>query len=339
MYTVGIIGLGHIAAMYGGPDDPAPYCHVGGIRRSGKVRLAAVADTSKDAREAFRARWGACFDGLRYSENFKDMWDAGGPDIVAVCVRGPHHFPVMMEVIQAGPKAVFLEKPPSCSLTEADAIIAAARAKNIRITVSYSRHWAPHVLRLQELVKDGLIGKVTKVVGYTGHTFLSFASHTTDLICQFAGYDPEAIFARGSAGKTAPEGYEPEPSLEASIIEFGSGVVGVQVGANGPYGGFYADVHGEKGYVRAGIYTPPFASTQQGPIDLASLGMPANDSVFRVAYDQIADFLDGGPLPACTDANWHAVNELGFGGIESALTNKRIELPNKNRTRRIFANG
>ena len=339
MYTVGIIGLGHVAAMYSDPDDPAPYCHVGGIRRSGKVRLAAVADISKDAREAFRQRWGGCFPKLKYYENFRAMWDAGGLDIVGVCVRGPHHFQVMMEVIEAGPKAIFLEKPPSCSLREADTMIAAAGAKKIPITVSYSRHWAPHVLRLQELVAGGLIGKVAKVVGYTGHTFLSFASHTTDLICQFAGYDPKAIFARGRAAGSAPEGYEPEPALEASVIEFGSGAIGFQVNAEGLYGGFYAEVFGENGYVRAGIYTPPFAKTPKGPIDLAALGMPANDSVFRVAYDQIADHLDGGAPPHCTDAGWHAVNELGFAGIESALTGRRIELPNTNRTRKIFANG
>jgi len=339
MYKVGVIGLGHIAAMYNAPDDPVPYCHVGGIRRSGKVGLAAVADSSNDAREAFRQRWGACFPKLKYFENFQAMWHAGRPDIVAVCVRGPHHFQVMMEVIEAGPKAIFLEKPPSCSLREADTMIAAAVAKKVPITVSYSRHWAPHVLRLQELVKGGLIGKVTKVVGYTGHTFLSFASHTTDLICQFAGYDPKAIFARGSVGKNAPEGYEPEPALEASIIEFASGVIGMQINADGLYGGFYAEVFGDNGYVRAGIYTPPFARTREGPVDLAKLGMPENDSVFRVAYGQIADYLAGGRLPDCTEADWHAVNELGFAGIESVLTDRRIELPNRNRTRKIFANG
>jgi len=340
MHTVGVIGLGKIAAMYGKPDDAAPYCHVGGIRHSERVKLAGVADISQAQTAGFRERWGACFPGLRYYNSFAEMWAAEPLDIVAVCVRGPHHFEVMMEVIEAGPRAIFLEKPPSCSLEQADAMTAAAKARCIPITVSYSRHWCPRVLRLQELVqKEGLIGPVKQVVAHTGGSFLSFASHVTDLICQFAGYCPKAIYARGHSDGQAPDGYEPEPGLEAAIIEFDNGVVGIHVGQQGEHGGFYVDVFGENGYARAGIYTPPFARTKDGPVDLAKLGMPPNASVFKVAYEQIADHLDGGPLPHCTDAAWHVVNELCFAGIESALTGRRIELPNANRSRRIWANG
>ncbi|HUT32748.1 MAG TPA: Gfo/Idh/MocA family oxidoreductase [Planctomycetota bacterium] len=340
MYTVGVVGLGKIAAMYGKPDDAAPYCHVGGIRHSDRVKLAAVADISEAQTAAFRERWGGCFPDLRYYKSFAEMWTAQPPDIVAVCVRGPHHFEVMMQVIEAGPRAIFLEKPPSCSLEEADTMVAAAKAKGIPTTVSYSRHWCPHVLRLQELVqKEKLIGQVKQVVAHTGGSFLSFASHVTDLICQFAGYCPKAIYARGHAGGQAPDGYEPEPGIDAGIVEFENGVTGIHVGQPGEHGGFYVDVLGESGTVRAGIYTPPFAKTKEGPVDLATLGMPPNASVFKVAYGQIADHLDGGPLPHCTDADWRIVNELGFAGIESVLTGRRIELPNANRTRRIYANG
>jgi len=326
--------------MYSKPEEKAPYCHVGGIRHSDRVELAAVADISEAARGAFKERWGECFPNLRYYDSVAAMAEADELDIVAVCVRGPHHFEVMMEVIEAGPKAIFLEKPPSCSLQEMDAMVAAAKAKNVPITVSYSRHWCPHVLRLHELIhKEGLIGEVKQVVAFTGGAFLSFASHVTDLICQFAGHDATAIYARGRVGGEAPKGYEPEPSLDGALIEFARGIVGIHVGQQGEHGGFYIDVLGENGLARAGIYTPPFARTKDGPVDLAKLAMPANASVFKVAYDQIADHLDGGPLPHCTDEDWHVVNELGFAGIESVLTGRRIELPNANRSRRIYANG
>ena len=340
MYKVGVIGLGNIAAMYGKPEDEAPYCHVGGIRHSDRVELAAVADISELVTAAFRERWGACFPSLHYYSSIAAMFEAEELDIAAVCVRGPQHFDVMMEVIDAGPRAIFLEKPPTCSLEEMDTMVAAAGIRSITITVSYSRHWCPHVLRLQELVqREGLIGEVKTVVAYTGGSFLSFTSHVTDLICQFAGYDARAIYARGHAEGKAPDGYEPEPSLDAAIIEFASGIIGVHVGQQGEHGGFYCDVLGTEGLVRAGIYTAPFARTKDGPVDLSQHAMPPNVSVFKVAYDQIAAHLDGGPLPACTDAAWAAVHELGFAGIESALTHRRIELRNQNRTRRIFANG
>jgi predicted dehydrogenase len=261
-------------------------------------------------------------------------------DIVSVCVRGPQHFQVVMEVIQAGPKAIFLEKPPTCSLQEMDVMAAAARRAGIPITVSYSRHWAPSVMWMEGLIQGGLIGQAKTVIGYCGGAFLSFASHTTDLICQFTGYRPVAVYARGSATGVAPEGYQPEPDLSSMTIEFENGVAGIQIGAAGEHGMFYCDVVGTEGRARAGIYIPPFACDKKGkPIDLAALGIPANTSPFKGAYDQIAAYLDGGSRPACTDEDWIAVHEIGFAGIESVLTNQRVALPNANRSRRIFANG
>jgi len=340
MYQVGVIGLGSIAAMYSTPEDEVPYCHVGGIRHSHRVKLDAVADLAEPVRENFRSTWGGVFPDTKYYGSATEMLASENLDIVAVCVRGPHHFAVMMEVIESSPKAIFLEKPPSCSLQEMDTMVAAAQAKSIPITVSYSRHWCPHVLRLQELVQQGLIGEVTAVAGYVGEAFLSFASHVTDLICQFAGYCPTAVFARGHVEGDAPEGYEPEPALDSMIIEFENGVTGIQVGNRGEHGSFYADVFGTAGHVRAGIYIPPAAFDEDGkPIDLTQHNMPANASVFQVAYDQIADYLDGGPLPHCTNDDWIAINEVGFAGIESVLTNYHIVLPNQHRSRKIFANG
>lgn len=339
MYKVGVIGLGQIAAMYGKPGDAAPYCHVGGVKLSKRVELAAVAELSPDATSRFRDRWGETFPALKYYGNAAEMLQREKLDIVAVCVKGPYHFTVMKDVIAAGPRAIFLEKPPTCSLAEMDELVAAASAKRIPITVSYSRHWCPHVMRLAELVKGGLIGKVQQVVGHTHHAFLSFASHTTDLICQFAGYEPVAVYARGKVVGEAPTGFEPEPAMDSMLIEFAGGIVGVQVG-DSEHGGFYCDVIGTEGYVRAGIYTPPLARTKDfKPIDLAQHNMPANASVFTVAYDQIAAHLDGGPLPHCTNRDFVTVHEIGFAGIESVLTDQRITLPNSHRSRKVFANG
>ena len=343
MYNVGVIGLGSIAAGYSGPQDARPYTHVGGIRQSGRVHLAAAADLSETVREAFRLKWGSAFpDDLRYYDSDEAMLSAEDLDIVAVCVRGPYHYPVTMRVIEAGPRAIFLEKPPSCSLEELDRMVAAAAAKGITITASYSRHWDPQTLRLQQLVQGGLIGEVKRVVAYNGHSFLSFASHTTDLICQFAGYCPTAVYARGHVGQgvEVPAGYEPEPELDGMVIEFANGVTGFQVGGDGEYRQFYAEVLGTAGYVRAGIYIQPVVRDGEGkPVDLATLALPEKASVFKVAYEQIADHLDGGPKPHCSDVDMVTVHELGFAGIESALTDQRVALPNTNRTRKVWANG
>ena len=124
------------------------------------------------------------------------------------------------------------------------------------------------------------------------------------------------------------------------LVQFENGVMGIHIGHPGECGGFYADVFGSEGRGRAGIYTEPFVADTAGKaVDLAPLDLPAKDSPFRMAYEQIADYLDGGPLPHCTNQHFVAVNELGFGGIESVHSGARVELPNANRSRKIFANG
>jgi len=142
-----------------------------------------------------------------------------------------------------------------CSLREVDKMTEAAGTKGILIVVDYSRHWAPHLLHLQNLVREGLVGKVQSVIGYCGGSILSFAIHTTDLICQFAGYDPVMVsaFVHKSEQKV-PEGYEIEPSIIGFTIRFASDVTGYHVGAHGTITGFSVDVIGSQGTLRAGMY-------------------------------------------------------------------------------------
>ncbi len=341
MYRVGIIGLGNIASRYSTPADAHPYCHAGGIRLCETTELVAVADMSEDRRTEFREVWGPAFPegSINYYETGVQLLESEDLDIIAVCVRGPYHFEVMQDVLRADIKAIFLEKPAGCSLEEVDAMTAGADAKGIPIVVDYTRHWGPHLIRLQSLVRDGLIGEVQSVIGYCGGGILSFSIHTTDMICQFAGYDPVSVSGFISGGGDVPHPYEPEPAIVGSTIKFGSGVMGYHIGTHGKHAGFSVDVLGSEGSVRTGFYSSTTVHKSGKLVDTETLGLPENASPFKVAYRQITDYLEGGALPDCSRDDYTAVNEIGFATIESGLTGKTIALPCENRTRLIFANG
>lgn len=352
-YQVGFIGLGKIAAGYASPGDATPYCHAGGVLHAPKMQLCAAADPFASARQNFCERWGPVSPGVSLFDSLEAMLEAEKLDVIAVCVRGPHHAAVMRQVIAARPRAVFLEKPPTCSLGEMDEILALARENEVAIVASYSRHWSPRVLQMERWVRDGGIGEVHTVVGYCGGPVLSYASHTTDLICQFAGaqsgkYAPAFVAARGFLplksevpAEFAARGYEVEPHLERLQIEFQNGVTGLQIGARGEGGEFYADVFGTQGRARVGMYADPQAfDLKNQPLDLAAIWPIPDQGPFTEAYNQIAAYLDGGALPACAGEGFVAVNEIGFGAIESLLTaGARFELPGAKRDRKIYANG
>lgn len=339
MLNVGIIGLGTVAWSYGKPEDAVPYCHVGGIAHSQNVELRAVADLSQTALEGFTGVWGDCFPNVSVYSSSTEMLASENLDIVAVCVRAPFHFSVVAEVLKHRPRAIFLEKPPTCSLAEMDAIRDAARESGTTITVSYSRHWRPATLEMARLVREGLIGQVHTVVGYNAGDVLSHSSHTTDLLCQFAGsYQPVAVQAHCHIenGKETRNGYEAEPTLDHLVVEFHNGVRAIQIGASGDHWQFYADVFGTKGRVRIGMYFDPvWHDAEENVEELPP--MPRERSVFEVAYDQIAAHLNGGPSPDCSEDAFAAVHEIGFGAVESFHANgRRIELPNQSRTRQVW---
>lgn len=339
MHSVGIIGVGKIASHLDTPEAEAPYCHCGGIRLSEKVRLAAVADISPSALEAFQTLWGPHLPDVHRYSSAAEMLASESLDIVSICVRGPDHFDMAMQVLDRAPRAIFLEKPPSCSLDQMDRMLAKAKEKGTSITVSYTRHWTPHILRLQELVEEGIIGQVERIVAYTGRPLVSYGGHTTDLICQFAGYCPQSVYATASRMEPAPEGFDSEPHLGSMMIEFSNGVTGFQIPTAGGQGDFYCEVYGTKGVVHAGMYIPPMIRRwEEGVLDNSRLGFPQNRSVFTCAYDEIADHLDGGRLPCCTDERFAIVNEIGYGAVESIYSGTRISLPNRKRDRLIYAN-
>ncbi len=351
-YRAAIIGLGAIAQGYGSPECAAPYCHAGGLLHCDRFDFAAAADPFPAAREGFREKWGAVFPDTTLFENLEAMLASERFDVVAVCVRGPHHFEVMKRVLRARPRLVFLEKPPTCSLAEMDELLALAREVGAAITVSYSRHWSPRVLWMERLVQDGLIGRVQSVIGYCDGAILSYASHTTDLVCQFATATNQnsralRVRARGFVPPDDPRsqnieaGFEIEPRLEHLSIEFSDGVLGVHVGSHGDAGSFYADVFGERGRARVGMYIEPQAWDLEGkPVEIRGFCELEDKGPFTQAYRQIAVFLDGGAKPDCSDEAFVHINEIGFGAIESVLDGgKVVELPNQNRTRRIWANG
>jgi hypothetical protein len=136
-------------------------------------------------------------------------------------------------------------------------------------------------------------------------------------------------------------GYEIEPRLQHLSIEFSDGVLGVHVGSQGAAGSFYAEVFGEAGRVRVGMYVEPQAFDSAGkPLEIKGLCDLEDKGPFAEAYRQIAGFLDGGAKPDCSDEAFVDINEIGFGAIESLLRGgETIELPNQSRTRRIWANG
>jgi predicted dehydrogenase len=154
------------------------------------IVVAAVADPHDAGRAKARAACGAARD---YAD-YREMLEKEKPDLVGIGPRwaGEHHA-MAMAALQAGAH-LYLEKPFTISLAEADDILRVAKEKERRVAVAHVTRCAPTVLRLEKALRDGLIGEVLEIhtVGKMGsrsggQDMMVLGLHVFDLARLFAG--------------------------------------------------------------------------------------------------------------------------------------------------------
>lgn len=67
------------------------------------------------------------------------------------------HYPMAKDCLSAG-KHVFLEKPISLTLTEADELVDLAKKNNVKFTIGYSQRFNPKFAYVKQSLEDGSIG-------------------------------------------------------------------------------------------------------------------------------------------------------------------------------------
>jgi len=94
-----------------------------------------------------------------YFAGLDDMLAMDGLDLVVNILPHNLHAPMTLRCLQAG-KHVVLEKPFSITLAEADAMIEAARARGLMLSLFHNRRWDGDYLTIRDVIRRGLIGDV-----------------------------------------------------------------------------------------------------------------------------------------------------------------------------------
>ena len=68
------------------------------------------------------------------------------------------HYPIALKCLNAG-KHVFLEKPLSLTLVEADELVDLAKNKDVKFTIGYSQRFNPKYAYVKKCVRDGTLGE------------------------------------------------------------------------------------------------------------------------------------------------------------------------------------
>jgi predicted dehydrogenase len=169
-----------------------------------RARLVAVAGGSR-----------AAALGAAYSVAAEPTTDAllGRSDVDVVVIATPHttHLPLALAAASAG-KHIYLEKPMALSVAQCDAILEAARAAGVRVTVASQARYNEISMRAKALIDDETVGTIRMIritsptVGWDvpaegwfvdpreGGAFLDWGPHGVDTLRWFTSSDANLAF-------------------------------------------------------------------------------------------------------------------------------------------------
>ena len=179
-----IIGTGRIASsiqdeVERGPGSQLlPYSHAGAYAEFPQLQIVAAADTNEERLRAFAERWNVPATYRDYREMLKNE----PLDIVSICTPTRNHVQVALDVAETNVKGVFMEKPITQNLADADRIIAAFEQRGIQSAVNHTRSYDPYYRRIRDLISEDVIGPLRTVVR-TGTRACSSAAPISSISC------------------------------------------------------------------------------------------------------------------------------------------------------------
>src|SRR5438309_3694051 len=152
---VGIIGVSPARGW-------ATTAHIPALRALPNYRIAALSARSAESARAAGQVFGV---GAVFSDH-EQLVTQPDVDVVAVTVKVPHHRELVSAALAAG-KAVYCEWPLGRDLEDARAMAALAAKQGVRTVVGLQARQAPAIEFVQQLLRDGYVGKVlsTTMVG------------------------------------------------------------------------------------------------------------------------------------------------------------------------------
>ena len=145
MINIAIIGAGYIG-----------HVHANVYKLINNVRVVAIVDSVKEKGEKLANQLDANFfsniDELLNSKHINNI------DCIDICTPTFLHSEMAVKSVNAG-KNVFIEKPLSLNLEEADKIIEAAKKNKVKAMVGHVLRFWPEYIKAKEILDSGDIGK------------------------------------------------------------------------------------------------------------------------------------------------------------------------------------
>jgi predicted dehydrogenase len=330
------------------------------------VEVVALADPHEKARAKFAKECGAA----KTYADYKEMLKTEKPDLVSIGPRFTvRHKEYLLAAAEVGAHG-YMEKPIAPDLAEADAMVQAIEAKNLKWAVAHQKRMTPLIAHLKKLVfQDGLIGDVLEMRGRGkedkragGEDLLVLGTHLMDLMEYFAGKPKRVVADITVEGRPATKADVHEASEPLGLVvgdriqvayAFDNGLKGyfsTMKNADGDGGRWGLDLYGSKGIVtirmaedpivyllREPSWAPGGKETQWEPLPDAPAALPTDNkdllnTMNGYAVDDLIAAISENREPGVSLQKARDALEMILAAYESYIHKGPVELPLKERT-------
>lgn len=310
--NVGIIGCGSIARQR----------HAHEYTLNPHARIVGVQDFSAERAQSMIEKFGG-----RVYATAQDLLADPEIDAVSICAANKYHAELAVAALNAG-KHVLCEKPMAVTLSDCEAMLAAARASGKRLLIGQNQRLAATHVKAKELLDSGALGRVISFQTTFGHrgpetwsieksadtwffkkdaaSFGSMADlgiHKIDLMRYLIGGKVRSVFATlATLDKTFSDGSPIEvDDNSVELLTFDSGALGTVTTSWTHYGQEQNSsvLYCEKGIMK--LYNDPTYSLQIVYAD----GTEANYKIDRLQTNEDAQQTTSGVIDEFVNAVLH----------------------------------
>ncbi|MDR0615957.1 MAG: Gfo/Idh/MocA family oxidoreductase [Synergistaceae bacterium] len=201
--------------------------HLQAYKHSADAELTAVCDINPQIRERVGAEYG-----IRTYSRVEDMLEREDIDAVSIATPDCFHAAPAIAAIMSG-KDILIEKPLATTLSDARAIISAAREFGARVAVDYHKRWDPAAIQIRnELSKpsagkpirgymnmDDIIDVPTKWFSWSRNSSPAhfLGTHCYDQIRWFMGCEVTEVYAVGTKELLKSKGIDTYDTVQAFL--------------------------------------------------------------------------------------------------------------------------
>ena len=249
--TIGIIGAGRIGRL-----------HAENIIHIPQVRIKTISDLFVDSVKDW-----ACQIGVEnVATNYEDILNDDEIDAIFICSPTDTHVPIIRRAAEVG-KHIFCEKPISFLIQETKAALEAVEKAGVKLQVGFNRRFDRNFVKIQEVVKNGLIGEVHIVkitsrdpepppleyIKSSGGLFFDMSIHDFDMARYVTGSEVTEVYVQGANLIDPAIGDAGDIDTAVITLKFANGAIGVIDNSRKAVYGYdqRVEVFGSKGSIMA----------------------------------------------------------------------------------------